>query len=132
MAAGAAEAIASFTMADECIGGAPSPPPAENELDRRNPGAMDLVRRSFQPKDGRPVSAWLRELHQTIPQVISKRLDYSMSKRVLTAMLEDVVDEVQTHVERKYARKMRRHLVASEGLSVFSGAFNGGPHTPGE
>ena len=94
--------------------------PLVGELDRRNPGAMELIRSSFTPKHGRPLSAVLAELHRTIPQVISKRLDYSMSKRVLTAMLEDVVDEVQVNVERKWARKMSRHKVVADALSVFS------------
>ena len=71
-------------------------------------------------------------LKDLIPSLISMRLDYSMSKRVLAAMLADVVDQVQVmqqERERKRAtaagheRVERTQRRANQGAPLSS---NGG------
>jgi hypothetical protein len=54
-----------------------------------------------------------------VPNVISRRVDFSMSQRVLTAMCDDIVDDVQKHVEAKHKRKVRRSKVRTEALARF-------------
>jgi hypothetical protein len=61
------------------------------ELDQRNPGATQLLEQHYE----HGIASAQLKLQATVPSLISSRVDYSMSKRVLDAMLEDVVGEVK-------------------------------------
>ena len=58
------------------------------------------------------------KIKHAIANVISRRVDFSMSKRVLTAMLEDVVEAVQGERERSPVGLSQR------SLSFGSGSFS--------
>lgn len=85
------------------------------ELDRRNPGAAEQVRK-FYP-DMREAGV---KLSTTLPSLISKRVDYSMSKRVLDAMLLDVLDEVNSQAAIKQSQRMLQ--IKSGGHAVNASA----------
>ena len=56
-------------------------------------------------------------MHRVLPKVISVKLDNSASKRVLTAMKDDLRDEIVTKIEEGYLhaqkKKAQRKTVAA-------------------
>jgi hypothetical protein len=54
----------------------------ERELEVRSPGAVKLLRQHY----GNNLEEASRKLRDRMPNLISKRVDYSMSQRVLNAM----------------------------------------------
>ena len=56
---------------------------------------MASIKSSYQGRT--PLPEILARMKDELPKIISKRLDYSMSRRVLAAMIDDVIDAVKTH-----------------------------------
>jgi len=84
----------------------------EDEVEMRNPGVMVEVRKNYRGKMS--LEKALERLRTEIPAIISKRVDYSMSKRVLTAMLDDVAEAVQL----QGAKRLRVRMLASHQCSA--------------
>ena len=51
------------------------------------------------------------KLHRVLPKVISVKLDNSASKRVLTAMKDDLRDEIVTKIEEGYLHAQKKKRV---------------------
>jgi len=63
------------------------------EIERRNPGSYAQIEQNW--NGSQPLDEILPKMLTMIPNCISTRVDYSMSKRVLHAMMEDVVETVE-------------------------------------
>jgi len=85
----------------------------EEEIDRQNPGAMEEIRENYNGHS--PLGEVLARMKTELPRIISKRVDYSMSRRVLNAMLEDVLDAIKTQSAWRLNLRMQ---AAQKSLTV--------------
>jgi hypothetical protein len=83
----------------------------ENELERRSPGAYAEIVRNW--TGATPLGEMLGRLRSELPKLISVRVDYSMSSRVLKAMLDDVVETVEGASRRRHREMMHAHSFES-------------------
>ena len=79
----------------------------EVEVDRINPGAYEAARKAFEKgKTNQKFETVMARLTHDIPHIMSKRVDYSMSRRVLHAMLADVTDAVVAEGKQRHSKRL--------------------------
>ena len=89
----------------------------KEELEKLNPGAYEQIEKNWVGQAS--LDEIMQKLMTVIPNCISVRVDYSMSKRVLNAMLEDVVETVERAT--KLAFGSRAPSMSRAGTAVLTG-----------